>query len=159
MTPLNLDFTKDATADIAEIGFYFAQRDRNVESRFYLAVDKTVRTLASSSELGEHCPFLNPQTKEMRVWQIYDFSNYLLLYRIQDSTLQILRVIHGRETMPLFLVKNRCRRYWIIECMKEIERVSNCSGHATGLLTILAFKIELFYLLSGQCRIESTFTG
>jgi len=103
MTPLNLDFTEEATADIAEIGFYFAQRDRNVESRFYQAVDKTVRTLASSPKLGERCQFFNPLTKGMRVWQIYDFSNYLLFYRVQDGTLQILRVIHGaRDHVAIF---------------------------------------------------------
>ena len=103
MTPLNLDFADDATADITKIGFYFAQRDRNVESRFYQAVDKTVRTLASSPELGERCLFRNPQTREMRVWQVYDFSNYLLFYRVQSNTLQILRVIHGaRDYAAIF---------------------------------------------------------
>ena len=103
MAPLNFDFTEDATMDIAEIGFYFAQRDRNVESRFYQAMDKTVHALASSPELGECCQFRSHRTRGMRVWQVYDFSNYLLFYRIQNSTLQILRVIHGaRDYAAIF---------------------------------------------------------
>ena len=94
-TPLILDVMEDAQADIAEIGFYYAQRSREVESRFYLAVDKTVRTLAKSPELGERCRFRNPETKGMRVWQVSGFSKYLIFYRIKGDVLEILRVFHG----------------------------------------------------------------
>ena len=40
--PLILDVTEDAQSDIAEIGFYYTQRNRDVENRFYLAVDVQV---------------------------------------------------------------------------------------------------------------------
>ena len=97
MTPLPfpLDITKEADADIEEIGLYFARQAPDVEERFYLAFDKTICRLASSPNLGERCQFRNPKTKGMRVWQVDGFSNYLVFYRSKDDVLQILRVIHG----------------------------------------------------------------
>ena len=102
-TPLDWDFVDDAKADITEIGLYFAERDRNVEDRFYQALDKTVRVLCRSPNIGERCHFRNPRTKGMRMWLISGFSNYLIFYRVQGNILQILRVIHGaRDNAAMF---------------------------------------------------------
>ena len=92
-----------AETDLSEIGDYFDERSETLSQRFYERFWDTANTLASSPELGERCQFRNPQTKEMRVWQVSDFSNYLIFYRIQNSTLQILRVIHGaRDYAAIF---------------------------------------------------------
>ena len=92
-----------ANQDIEEIFDYLDQRNEIAADRFYDAVNKTVQQLLSMPELGERCQFRSPRTKGMRVWQVYDFANYLLFYRIQNSTLQILRVIHGaRDYAAIF---------------------------------------------------------
>ena len=89
--------------DIAEIGFYFAERDRDVEERFYQAVVKTVNVLARSPNLGERCSFRNPKTQGMRIWQVTGFSNYLIFYRPKDERLEVLRVLHGaRDYATMF---------------------------------------------------------
>ena len=89
--------------DIAEIGLYFAERDRDIEERFYQAVLKTVNGLAASPNLGERCSFRNPKTKGMRIWQVYGFSNYLIFYHPQDERLEVLRVLHGaRDYAAMF---------------------------------------------------------
>jgi len=95
VTPLIVDVTEDAQADIADIGFYYAQRDREVESRFYRAVDETIQMLADSPELGERCRFRSPETKSMRVWLVAGFSNYLIFYRPSDDVLEVKRIFHG----------------------------------------------------------------
>ena len=104
--PLPLDIAEEAYADLAEIGLYFTRKAPEVEGRFYLAFDKTIRRLASAPTLGERCQFRNPKTKEMRVWQVDGFSNYLIFYRPKDGVLQILRVIHGaRDYATIFNAK------------------------------------------------------
>ena len=95
MTPLILDVDEDAQADIAEIGCYYAERDRDVENRFYLAVEQTIQTLTRSPYLGERCRFRNSTLEGMRVWQVFGFSNYLIFYRPQGDTLHVLRIFHG----------------------------------------------------------------
>ena len=93
--PLILDVTEDAQSDIAEIGFYYTQRNRDVENRFYLAVDQTIRILAESPELGKRCRFRNPATRGMRVWQVTGFPNYLIFYRSNGNVLEVKRIFHG----------------------------------------------------------------
>ena len=103
LQPLLLDITQKAYADLAAICFYFAQNAPEVEERFLKAFDETVRLLASSPNLGERCQSRSPRTKGMRMWLVSGFSNYLIFYRLQENTLQILRVIHGaRDYAAIF---------------------------------------------------------
>ena len=103
VTSLILDITVNAQADIAEIGFYFAERDLDVKTRFYQAIDQTLQTLVRSPYLGERCRFRSPKTKGIRIWQVYGFSNYLVFYRPQDERLEVLRVLHGaRDYATIF---------------------------------------------------------
>ena len=96
-------YKPEARLDIAEIGFYFTQRDPNVESRFYQELDKTIQMLAESPNLGERCRFRNPETKGMRIWQVSKFSNYLIFYLPKDDLLEVVRVIHGaRDYAAIF---------------------------------------------------------
>ena len=50
LIPLTLDITANAQTDIAEIGFYFDERDQEVKQRFYQAIDQTFRTLGMKSQ-------------------------------------------------------------------------------------------------------------
>jgi len=100
---LQVQFKKEADADIEEIGLYFAERAPEVRSRFQQAIDKTVRVLARSPNLGERCQFRNPQTKGMRKWRVDGFPNHVIFYRPVGDKLEILRVLHGaRDYAALF---------------------------------------------------------
>jgi len=88
-------YKPEARIDIAEIGFYFAQRAPDVENRFYQELDKTIQMLVASPDLGERCQFRNPETKGMRIWQVSKFSNYLIFYLPKGDLLEVVRVIHG----------------------------------------------------------------
>ena len=93
--PLTLDVAEDAQADIAEIGFYLAERSRTVEDRFYTAFDQTIRLLAKAPGLGGRYQCSNPRMEGVRIWQVNGFPNHLIFCRQQGDMLQILRVIHG----------------------------------------------------------------
>jgi len=100
---LSLYILPAAEDDLSEIGDYFDERDGTLSQRFYEHFWKTAQTLATSPNLGERCRFRNPETKGMRVWQVYGFTNYLIFYRPAGDTLQILRVIHGaRDYTTMF---------------------------------------------------------
>ncbi|MHC5718805.1 MAG: type II toxin-antitoxin system RelE/ParE family toxin [Nostoc sp.] len=36
---------------------------------------------------------------EIRQWRIKDFQDYLIFYRIEDTTIEILRVFHGARDL------------------------------------------------------------
>jgi len=45
---------------------------------------------------------------EIRQWRIKDFKDYLIFYRIQDTTIEILRVFHGaRDLADILLTLNK----------------------------------------------------
>ena len=103
VTPLILDIDEDAQSDIAEIGLYYAERDRDIENRFYQAVDQTIQMLTQSPYLGERCQFRNPKMKGIRVWQVSGFRNYLIFYRPHGDVLHVLRIFHGaRDYTTMF---------------------------------------------------------
>ena len=100
---LRVRFEKEARSDIREIGLYFAQRAPEVRIRFKQAINKTVRVLARSPNLGERCQFRNPQTKGMRKWRVDGFPNHVIFYRSVGDKLEILRVLHGaRDYAAMF---------------------------------------------------------
>jgi plasmid stabilization system protein ParE len=85
--PLHVAFGEGARADIVEIGFYFAQRNKEVENRFYQAIDQTLRLLADAPELGERYSFCRPELAGMRVWRVKYNLSYSLHQRECSITL------------------------------------------------------------------------
>ena len=98
-----VDFLPEAQIDIEELGLYFSERAPEVENRFYQAIDKTVRVLARSPNLGERFPTQNPKLQGMRVWRIDGFPNHLIFYHSVGDRLEILRVFHGARDYATIL--------------------------------------------------------
>ena len=100
LTPHILD---EAEQDLSEVENYFYEHCEDVLQRFRKCFRETVECLCRSPNIGERCQFRNPRTKGMRMWLVSGFSNYLIFYRVQGNTLQILRVIHGaRDYAAMF---------------------------------------------------------
>ena len=89
-----------ALLDINECVEYFESRDRSVADRFLECVRKTVEMLCGNPELGER--FRRNLTGTIRRRGILKFTNYLIFYRREDSTLQVLRIIHGARDYEKF---------------------------------------------------------
>ena len=84
-----------ARFDLYEIGLYLSERDLDVSKRFNRAVDRTLEYLLESPESGERRDYSNPEYANMRVWQVSGFRNYLIFYRVNDTDITVVRVIHG----------------------------------------------------------------
>jgi toxin ParE1/3/4 len=53
--------------------------------------------------VGKICGFETTQYKNMRYLQISGFRNYLIFYLVTDSTIEIVRILHGaRDLETLF---------------------------------------------------------
>ena len=91
-------YSQPAQIDLGEIGDYFATCSETLPQRFIDAVDKTARFLARASEtsvIGTLYESNDPACQNIRIWHVDGFSKYLIFYRIENSTLKILRVFHG----------------------------------------------------------------
>jgi len=84
-----------AHSDLYEIGLYLSERSLEVSKRFTRAVNRSIQFLLKALRSGERRSYSNPEYAGMRVWQVSDFSNYLIFYRADETTLTVVRVIHG----------------------------------------------------------------
>ena len=95
--------TDEAVEDIADLHYFFFERDASVAEKFLTCLYETYEMIANMPELGELYHFRNPAMQDARVRRIKKFSNYLIFYRIETDRIEILRVLHGaRDYMNLF---------------------------------------------------------
>jgi len=91
-------YAPPALSDLDEIGDYFFEFSDTLPDRFVDAVENTAQFLARVSEtsvIGTLYESDDPACQNIRLWQVKGFSKYLIFYRVENSTLKILRVLHG----------------------------------------------------------------
>lgn len=91
-----------ADRDLDDHFLYLAQRSPKSASRFFNAAQTTFEKLADMPELGSVGQFSHPKLTGVRVWQVRGFENYLVFYRVVESGIEIIRVLHAaRDIEPL----------------------------------------------------------
>ncbi len=91
-------YTRLSKKEMGEIADYLAIQSRAVSLRFFQSVHKTAQFLArasKTSEIGTLYESDDPTCQNIRLWRVDGFSKYLIFYRVEGSTLKILRVLHG----------------------------------------------------------------
>lgn len=80
--------------DLIELATYIAVDNLDTSDRF-LAAEETFKQLAKMPGRGKLIQFSNPNLAGIRQQAIKGFKNYLVFYRLTNSGVEILRVIHG----------------------------------------------------------------
>ena len=92
MTPI---WSPEAIEDLAALRAYIEQDDRAAAQRVALHIIRNVETLFSSNpEMGR--PGRVPGTREL----VIPKTPFIVPYRLVGTTIQILRVYHGRRRWP-----------------------------------------------------------
>ena len=81
--------------DLIELATYIAVDNLNASDRFLAAAEETFNQLAKMPGMGKLIQFSNPNLAGIRQQAINGFKNYLVFYRLTNSGVEILRVIHG----------------------------------------------------------------
>jgi toxin ParE1/3/4 len=98
-------YTKTSAAyrDIVEQADYLAKHSLDAAMRFIDAVERTSEYPTSWPEIGGLCLFRNPRATDLRVWPVRGFPNHLILYRVVNDAVTVVRVLHGaRDYDSLF---------------------------------------------------------
>jgi toxin ParE1/3/4 len=93
-----------ATQDLRQQAEYILQQG-NTEAavRFLAAAEATFTQLATMPGMGKVKQFKDSRLGEIRQWRVRGFEDYLIFYRIQEATIEVLRVLHGaRDLANLF---------------------------------------------------------
>lgn len=84
-----------ALQDLADIWEYIARDSSEAADSVVVKIRQEVRKLAELPRLGhwrDDLPF-----DDLRAWRVYSF---LIIYRIADDELQVVRIIHGSQDLP-----------------------------------------------------------
>jgi len=92
-----------AEADLEELSERIGRANPRAARRFIEAVREATTRLAEMPELGGEYESANPRLKGLRVVTIPGFRNYLLFYRFNDDSLDVVRVIHGARDLDRLL--------------------------------------------------------
>jgi toxin ParE1/3/4 len=93
---------EDATIDLEDHVNYIAQTDRDRAFRFFDAARQTLTALSKMPGMGRVYESDDDDISNLRKWAVKGFKKYLIFYRYDDETLEILRVLHAaRDLEPL----------------------------------------------------------
>jgi len=92
----------EATADLEAIADYIARDSSFYAASFVIEVREASRSLNEFSERGRIVPELsNPSVRELFI------KDYRLIYRIEESRVDILGLIHGRRDLKILWKKEQ----------------------------------------------------
>lgn len=90
-----------AVRDIEEAFIYIAEDNLNAAESFLTAVEESIETLSAHPLIGNGRPFQNNKLGDLRIWQIKHFKNYLLVYKVKEQTVTILRLLNVNRDFSL----------------------------------------------------------
>jgi len=95
-----------ATQDLRQQANYIlVNGNADVAAKFLSAAEVTFAQLAKTPGMGKATQLVGSRLGEIRQWRIKDFQDYLIFYRIQDATVEILRIFHGSRDLADVLSK------------------------------------------------------
>lgn len=89
--------------DLIELATYIAEDNLDASDRFLVAAEETFKQLAKMPGMGKLSQFSTPNLANVRQQAIKGFKRYLVFYRLTDSGVEILRVIHGTRDIEVIL--------------------------------------------------------
>ncbi|MBG1259570.1 MULTISPECIES: type II toxin-antitoxin system RelE/ParE family toxin [Nostoc] len=89
-----------ATQDLRHLANYIlVNGNTDVAVKFLSAAEATFAQLVKTPGIGKVAQLVVSRLGEIRQWRIKDFQDYLIFYRIEDTTIEILRVFHGARDL------------------------------------------------------------
>jgi toxin ParE1/3/4 len=89
-----------ATQDLRHLANYIlVNGNTDVAVKFLSAAEATFAQLIKTPGIGKVAQLVVSRLGEIRQWRIKDFQDYLIFYRIEDTTIEVLRVFHGARDL------------------------------------------------------------
>lgn len=100
---------RQADRDLAAHVEYIA-RERPASARRYLiAVERAFQRIARLPELGALRACRERRLAGLRVWPVPHFERFLIFYRVTESAVEVIRVLHSARNVERLLGGTRRR--------------------------------------------------
>ena len=98
--PLPIYVLPAADLDIDEAFYYWeAKHSPETAQSFMDGVQSSLARLQQMPEIGN----LRTESEGLRQWPVKNFEIYLIFYRITDTAIEIIRVLHGKRDLTALL--------------------------------------------------------
>ncbi len=87
--------------DIEEAFVYIAENDLDAAVYFLVAVEEFIELLAKNPFLGNIRQFQNTKLKNLRVWRVNGYENYLIFYAVEENAIKVLRFLNSKRDSSL----------------------------------------------------------
>jgi plasmid stabilization system protein ParE len=100
-TIIDFRFTPRAKSDLFEIWAYIAENNEDAANRVEGAIFDACSFLLKNSLIGHSRPDLT--SRPVRFWTLTRYPNYVIVYRLETSPLEIIAVLHGKRNIRRIL--------------------------------------------------------
>lgn len=96
---------RNVARDALQIFVRIGQNNLDAARRFLRSMDDDFKRLAENPGIGAIREFSEPRLVNIRSLPVTGVTNYLIFYRRDASTLQVLRVVHGARDLERALTE------------------------------------------------------
>lgn len=98
-----IEKTVQSLRDVEEAFVYIAEGDLDSALRFLVAIEKTIELIAEHPLIGSNRAFEHLKLKDVRLWPVSDFDNYLIFYQPNEKrkTVTFLRMLNAKRDFYL----------------------------------------------------------
>ena len=102
---MNVKVVRHSTAlsDIEELTSYIAQDNPDAAINLLEAIERTLSLLGQMPQIGSPGEFWSSRLKDVRRLPVTGFERYLIFYKTNSNSIEILRVFHGRREIENLL--------------------------------------------------------
>ncbi len=90
-----------AVRDIEEAFVYIAENDLDTAVYFLVAIEESIELIAKNPFIGSLREFQNANLKNLRMWHVKDYENYLIFYSVEETTIKIIRFLNSKRDYNL----------------------------------------------------------
>lgn len=83
--------------------YYLDQASEEIAERFLTNTQASIRKLLDFPTIGAPYHCRDPRLAGLRSWPIEDFESVRLYYLTDDDSIQVIRVLHGRQDVVTIL--------------------------------------------------------
>jgi toxin ParE1/3/4 len=94
---MNVTKRRQAERDLEECFVYIAEENIDAGVHFLVAAEESCEFLAKMPMIGSPRELRSKRLRNLRVWPVKGFEDYLIFYRPMDDGIEVLRVLHGRR--------------------------------------------------------------
>jgi len=96
-----LFFRPRARSDALDIAIFIGRDNPKAAAQFLRALEYTCHNIAVLPEIGSRRSYRHPALKEVRMFSVNKFKNYLIFYQSNAGAVDIVRIIHGARDLPI----------------------------------------------------------